>query len=61
VAENAAVPHAESLKHCLEEALPVPTDLVVHILDHKIEQGVEQGKMDSALWVPKKYGVYCRV
>ena len=35
--------HAEYLKHCLKEGLPIATDLVVNILDGKIEEGVRQG------------------
>ena len=36
--------HAEYLKHCLEEGLPVPIDLVVNILDRKIEEGARQDR-----------------
>lgn len=36
--------HAEYLKGCLEEGLPVPTDLVVNILDRKVEEGARQGR-----------------
>ncbi|KAK4119955.1 hypothetical protein N657DRAFT_580845 [Parathielavia appendiculata] len=36
--------HAKYLKHCLEQGLPVPTDLVVNILDMKIEEGARQDR-----------------
>jgi hypothetical protein len=61
-AEDATFPHAEYFKYCLEEALPVPTDLVVRILDQKIEQGVEQGKWTLLCGFPKDMeSNYCRV
>lgn len=36
--------HAEYLRHCLVEGLPIPTDLVVNILDDKIEEGARQDR-----------------
>ena len=32
--------YAEYLRHCLVEGLLIPIDLVVNILDDKIEEGV---------------------
>ena len=42
--EDPTFPHGEYLKHCLEEGLPISTDLVVNILDGKIEEGARQGR-----------------
>lgn len=43
-AEDPTFLHAGYLKHCLQEGLPVATDLVVNILDRSIKQGARQGR-----------------
>lgn len=42
--ENLELPHASYLNGCVKEGLPVPTDLQINILDHKIQEDARQGR-----------------
>lgn len=43
-AEDQAYIHAEFLRQCLEEELPVPRSLSVNLLEQTIQEGLQQGK-----------------